>query len=152
MYRPDILGPALFGMVALLVAGCVAPPAPVPGPRTGNAPAIAAAREDPSGRPATEALASPPPPDRVTIERLMGANEVSLNRLLGPPQFHRRDPPARLVRYRATSCLLDLFLYPGEGGVPRVTHIEARGRDGNDKPAAACLESIIDARQKAKTG
>ncbi len=147
MYRPDILGPALFGMAALLMAGCVAPPAPEPDPQT--APAIVSTPQD---SPATEALATPPPPDRVTIERLMGANEGALNRLLGPPQFHRRDPPARLVRYRAATCLLDLFLYPGEGGVPRVTHIEARGRDGNDKPAAPCLESIIEARQKAKTG
>jgi hypothetical protein len=91
-------------------------------------------------------------PPAVTIGRLMGADEASLHRLLGPPQFHRRDPPAQLLRYRAPICLLDLFLYPGHGGDHRVTHVEARGRNGKDRPAAKCLESILKARKQAETG
>ena len=91
-------------------------------------------------------------PARVTIERLMGADEAALHRLLGPPQFRRRDPPARLLRYRGPICLLDLFLYPAAGGEHRVTHVEARSRDGKDRSVPPCLETIIEARKPAKTG
>ena len=93
-----------------------------------------------------------PPAARVAVERLMGANEGTLHNLLGPHQFRRRDPPARLLRYRVKVCLLDLFLYPGEGGELRVTHVEARGPDGKDIEIAPCLDSIVEARQKPKTG
>ena len=82
----------------------------------------------------------------------MGADEARLHRLLGQPQFRRNDPPARLLRYRAAGCLLDLFLYPKGTAAHRVTHIQARGRDGMDRPAPPCLDAILDARKKAKTG
>ena len=143
-------GPITIAVLAvlavLLVAGCVeAPSATGPGPTQHSAPgdAIAALPPDAAERDT---------PPSVTIEGLMGADEARLHRLLGQPQFRRNDPPARLLRYRAAGCLLDLFLYPKGTDAHRVTHIQARGRDGMDRPAPPCLDAILDARKKAKAG
>jgi hypothetical protein len=145
----------MFAMVALLTVGCAQPPSPdtISAARPSDsvsqeAPSTASLKPETLEMPETPQAA----PIRVTIERLMGADETALHRLLGSPQFRRRDPPAQLLRYRAPICLLDLFLYPGNGGDHRVTHIEARGRDGKDRPAAKCLDSIVEAREKAETG
>ena len=147
-------GPITIAVLAvLLVAGCVeAPSATGPGPTQHSAPGDAEAT-----------IAALPPdtaerdtPQSMTIEGLIGADEARLHRLLGQPQFRRNDPPARLLRYRTAGCLLDLFLYPADGSKDgtnhRVTHIQARGRDGMDRPAPPCLDAILDARKKAKTG
>lgn len=145
-------------LLALLAAGCVQAP---PATETGSiqlgrdaAPGAETGAET-AGLPPDSATPVSPPP--VTVEMLMGADEAKLHGLLGLPQFRRNDPPARLLRYRAADCLLDLFLYPPKDGAKngathRVTHILARDRDGMDRPAPACLDTIIEARQKAKTG
>jgi len=141
-------------LLALLTVGCVEAPSAVgPGPTQTDAlttPGTATAALPPE----TSEQNAPPP---VTIEGLMGADEARLHRLLGLPQFRRNDPPARLLRYRAEGCLLDLFLYPPKDGAKdgaghRVTHIQARGRDGMDRPAPPCLKTILETRAKAKTG
>ena len=139
-------------LLALLTAGCVeAPSARGPGPAQTD---TATAQETTTAALPPEAVEAAPP---VTIEGLMGADEARLHRLLGLPQFRRSDPPARLLRYRAEGCLLDLFLYPPKDGAKdgaghRVTHIQARGRDGMDRPAPPCLKTILETRAKAKTG
>ena len=149
-----LIGAALL---SLLAAGCVqAPSSPESAP-------VQIGKVQTGGPAETETAALPPgtpmpdaPP--VTIDMLMDADEAKLHRLLGLPQFRRTDPPARLLRYRAADCLLDLFLYPSkdgarnDAGTPRVIHIQARGRDGTDRPAPPCLDAIIEARQKERAG
>lgn len=88
----------------------------------------------------------------ISIDRLIGAREATLRQLLGKPDFRRVDPPARLVRYRAPACLLDLFLYPEADGAHRVTHIEARSLNGEDRPLPPCLDAVTAEIENRKTG
>ncbi len=145
-------GANLFAAAAgvLLAAGC----AETPG-RTGVAPKPAAEHAaEPAPETASRAPESPVPSGRrvITLDSLMGAREETLRRLLGAPDFRRLDPPARLVRYRTPACLLDLFLYPDPGGDHRVTHVEARSPDGEDRATSQCLDAVALRARTPKTG
>jgi hypothetical protein len=62
----------------------------------------------------------------------LSKNEVLAR--LGQPNFTRHDPPAEIWQYRGASCVLDLFLYPENGGDLRVAH--AVSRDPHSAQAA----------------
>ena len=52
---------------------------------------------------------------------------------MGPPEFERLEPPARIWQYRTPVCVLDLFLYD-DGGGPAVEYVNLRMRGaGPDK-------------------
>ena len=135
-----------------------------PQPRTAveAAPALQAVRVAPA--PATEAgFAStrdeaevgPAAPINDNPGRLLGLDQPGLRLLLGKPGFVRRDNPARMWRYRHTSCVLDLFLYfaPREAAPSfRVRHVEARS--GGLRPASTrmCLRALLVERSKQPAG
>jgi hypothetical protein len=142
---------ALFGLSA-----CVEGPEPVEAAAPAPAPAAVPPAAPAAGNPVVPD--APPPEPRkpvLTISSLMGADRDTIVRLLGPPSFLRRDPPAELWRYRAADCLLDLYLYPPDGTrgtMGAVKYVEARGRDGRDRPAPPCLDAVLKAREGAGTG
>ena len=56
---------------------------------------------------------------------------------LGEPDFTRRDPPAEIWQYRSASCVLDVFLYPGDSGL-KVAHATTRNRVQLGMPDNGC--------------
>ena len=56
---------------------------------------------------------------------LLGSDAARIDTLLGAPEIVRREGPGELRLYRSTTCVLHVFLYPGNGAI-RATHIEAR--------------------------
>ncbi len=77
-------------------------------------------------------------PDAPGPERLVGLNAAAIQKMLGIPGFKRRDPPAEIWQYRNDGCLLDVFLYLGDGGYS-VTHVEVRGRSVAEVSGTECL-------------
>jgi hypothetical protein len=67
--------------------------------------------------------------------------------ILGAPDFVRRDGNAQIWQYRATNCVLDLFLYK-TGGETTVKHAELRPRIPGAETLDACYSRM---RQERKT-
>ena len=93
----------------------------------------------------------PPPTGKPTLENLPGMNADGITKMLGQPQFRRRDGQVEIWQYRATNCTLDLFLY-SENGDMRVRYVEPRGRTAqpvstmNDAQARACATGLLQSR------
>ncbi len=77
-------------------------------------------------------------PDAPGPERLVGLDAAAIQKMLGIPDFKRRDPPAEIWQYRNDGCLLDVFLYLGDSGYS-VTHVEVRGRSVDEVSGTECL-------------
>ena len=89
------------------------------------------------------------PPAPTDSQSLVGRGAREIAELLGEPGFKRRDPPAELWRYRAGTCMLDLFLYADRGNRLTVAHAEIRpvppvgGRtEEREISSAECLKRI----------
>lgn len=67
--------------------------------------------------------------------------------ILGAPDFVRRDGTAQIWQYRATNCVLDLFLYKA-GSETTVKHAELRPRVPGAESLDACYSRM---RQERKT-
>lgn len=67
--------------------------------------------------------------------------------ILGAPDFVRRDGTAQIWQYRATNCILDLFLYQS-GAETQVKHAELRPRVPGAEALDACYSRM---RQERKT-
>lgn len=111
---------------------------PQPAPPAETAPALAA-------RPPAAAPAAP--------TTLVGMSREDVTELLGPPMFRRREMPAEIWQYRATSCTLDLFLYKdAKGDTYKVTHVEARGKNGAKLGPSDCLGRFMMPERKGRAG
>jgi hypothetical protein len=71
--------------------------------------------------------------------------------VLGAPDFVRRDGNAQIWQYRATNCVLDLFLYKS-GSETTVKHAELRSRVPGAEPLDACYSRLRRERGTAPTG
>ena len=71
---------------------------------------------------------------------LLGSDAARIDTLLGAPEIVRREGPGELRLYRSTTCVLHVFLYPGDGAI-RATHIEAR--TGTVRLAASETDSCV---------
>ena len=60
-------------------------------------------------------------------DRLSTPSDAEVVELLGPPQFERFEPPARIWQYRTPFCVVDLFLYD-DGRGPTVEYVNLRMR------------------------
>ena len=66
-------------------------------------------------------------------DRLATLSDAEVVELMGPPEFERIEPPARIWQYRTPLCVVDLFLYD-DGEVPTVEYVNLRMRGaGPDK-------------------
>jgi len=98
------------------------------------------------------ALAPPPAPvlPRLRPDELRGSVGDQVTSLLGDPDFRRDDPPAQLMQYQGSHCILDLFLYADEAGGPhRVAHVETRSRSVAKVSGEDCLQSLLEERHRA---
>ncbi len=60
----------------------------------------------------------------------------------GRPRIQIREGEGTKIQFAGPTCILDTYLYPGQGGVARVTHIDARNRQGANVDAQACVYAI----------
>jgi hypothetical protein len=77
--------------------------------------------------------------------RILGLGPDRLTELLGSPELTRREPPAEIWQYRGESCVFDVFLYE-EGGLARVTYLEARDASAQRVAERGCLNQLLRAR------
>ena len=77
----------------------------------------------------------------------MTANELIAH--FGRPRLQLREGDGTKIQFSGPSCVLDTYLYPAQGGVPRVTYIEARNLQGGHLDSQSCvyaIETAIGAR------
>lgn len=145
-------------ILAAGVGACSTPSAPPSAPphvAPQGPPAIAATR--PAAPPAAKApapTAAVPAPPRVASlpprplpdpAELVGQSAEAVTARLGAPGFERQDDPARLWRYAAPGCFLDVFLYrEGATAVFRVAHVATRGRGGAAVSTGECFRAVLD--------
>jgi hypothetical protein len=83
---------------------------------------------------------SPPPPQ--TPGALIGADAAMLGARFGTPRLRVREGDGTKLQFAGGTCLLDAYLYPASDGVPRVTHVDTRNRDGRSVAQAECVAMI----------
>ena len=74
----------------------------------------------------------------------MTANELVEH--FGRPRLQIREGDGTKLQFGGTNCVLDFYLYPAQGGAPRVSHIDARNLQGSDVSAQSCVHEIERAR------
>jgi len=113
--------------VIMFVAACAPRPAPQPIEPAGPAPAA-------------------PTADRHDHRTLNGMTANQLVEHFGRPRLQVREGDGTKIQFAGPACMLDAYLYPGQGNVPRVTHIEARNLQGGDVEAQSCVYAIETAK------
>lgn len=89
----------------------------------------------PAGKPSTYSARG--------LENVIGATQGRLEKLFGTPRLVVPEPPALKLQFTGPACILDAYLYPGEGGGERrVTHIDARNSTGAEVDRAACVAAL----------
>ena len=93
----------------------------------------------------TAVLAAPEPqPAALDRSHLIGLDEPAARRLLGAATEQSEAPPAKIWRYRAANCELDLFFYLDlRSGKMRTLHYAFKGDQGGGED---CLHSVLAAR------
>ena len=76
------------------------------------------------------------------LERVLGQNAAGLTALFGKPDADVREGPARKLQFAGPICVLDTYLYPKDGGEPRVTYLDAREPDGSTIDRASCVAAL----------
>ena len=74
----------------------------------------------------------------------MTANELVQH--FGKPRLQVREGEGTKLQFAGPNCVIDFYLYPGQGGVARVTHIDARNVQGADVATQTCVYAIEGAR------
>ncbi|WP_189049877.1 hypothetical protein [Aliidongia dinghuensis] len=118
-----VRGPVAAALIALSLAAC-----------STGAPQAALSPADVSYRSPQPARA------HFAVAEMASLHDMSDRQLvqrLGTPDFTRRDPPAEIWQYRSASCVLDVFLYPGDGGL-KVAHATTRDRIKLGTPDNGC--------------
>ena len=62
----------------------------------------------------------------------------------GRPRIQIREGEGTKIQFAGRTCILDVYLYPGQGGVARVTHIDARNSQGSNVDAQSCVYALED--------
>ena len=107
----------------LLLAGCATAPDAEPVRPTSSAPLLSNKHEH---------------------DNLNGMTAVDLAEHLGTPRIQIREGDGLKAQFEGPNCVLDAYLYPPPSGqgAPRVTHVDARNRQGAPLSAKACIASI----------
>lgn len=98
---------------------------------------------------------APPPPQlyrsQSGLDRVLGQNADAVVRLFGAPELDVREGNSRRLQFGSAICVLDAYLYPERSGaMPRVTHIDARDRQGRDFDRASCI-AALSRREEAQS-
>ena len=74
----------------------------------------------------------------------MTSNELIQH--FGRPRLQIQEGEGSKVQFAGPNCVLDFYLYPGPGGAPRVSQIDARNFQGGDVSPQSCVHEIERAR------
>lgn len=74
---------------------------------------------------------------------MVGADAAGLAKLFGQPDADVREGSARKLQYSSGICVLDAYLYPKDGGEPKVTYVDAREPDGSAIDRASCVAALV---------
>ncbi|HET9336779.1 MAG TPA: hypothetical protein VFO12_10295 [Sphingomicrobium sp.] len=110
---------------------------------------VAACAPRPAVTPTPEPAAAEPAPaatDGHDHRTLNGMTAGELIEHFGKPRLQVREGEGTKIQFAGPNCMLDFYLYPGQGGVPRVSHIDARNLQGADVNAQSCVYAIESAR------
>lgn len=73
---------------------------------------------------------------------LTGLTATDVVSRLGTPALQIREGSSLKLQFRSRQCVVDTYLYPSVDGQMRVTHVDARDRDGNRADQAACIAGL----------
>lgn len=133
-----------IGVLLAFLAGCQTT-GQTPGEGTGTVSGVGEAAQ-PSGK-----MAAAPQIIRFNASEFNGFSPERVLPVLGAPDFVRRDGNAQIWQYRATNCVLDLFLYKN-GGATTVKHAELRPRVPGAEPLDACYSRMRQERRTQPSG
>ena len=119
----------LIPATMLFVAACAPRPAPTPAPV-----------KSPSSAPPAAMT------DQHDHRTLSGMTASQLIEHFGKPRLQIREGEGTKLQFAGPNCVVDFYLYPTQGGVPRVSHIDARNFQGGDVAAQSCVHAIESAR------
>ncbi len=79
------------------------------------------------------------------LDSVIGANAAVLLKEFGDPRIDLREGDVRKLQFAGAPCVLDIYLYPPDGGgEPVATHVDARrASDGLDVDRAQCVGALI---------
>ena len=137
---------AVLGLAAIELSACAnkserSPPTTAENTTT---PSTKKSGEAPSTvtQPKSKNAGLPPTTPSLSPEELLGMTASRMIFLFGKPVFVRRDPPGEFWRYRAKTCVLELYFY-GEGENQRVEHKEMRENDQPAKNQQVCINELV---------
>lgn len=110
----------LFLASALFLAGCASRPEPAPEP--------------------VQPVQAPPVQREIT--RLTGMNTRDLTTHFGRPALQVQEGNSLKLQFRGNYCVLDAYLYPGQGGALVVTHVDTRTPAGGRADLATCISAL----------
>lgn len=114
--------------VTLALSACASAPKTTPQPVSAVAPAPTAPRS----------------PTILGLESVLGRESQKLIEQFGKPDLDVREGTARKLQFSSPACVLDVYLYPRQGGgEPLATHVDARLPDGREMDRASCVAAII---------
>ena len=74
--------------------------------------------------------------------RLTGMTTHDLTTHFGRPALQVQEGTSLKLQFRGNYCVLDAYLYPGQNGVLRVTHVDTRLPNGVDTDQATCISAL----------
>jgi hypothetical protein len=77
---------------------------------------------------------------------LTGLSTRDLVGRFGPPALQVQEGTSLKLQFRSSDCVLDAYLYPGQNGALRVTHVDARRPSGLDMDQAICISELLQRR------
>ena len=142
-----LLGALTAAAAALALAGCVTTTGP--GSQASSGPVAGPVRTASASK--AVAVSLPSEAER-NPDRLRGLDPDGVARLIGMPDYVRREGGATVWQYHAGACVMDLFWYRSAAGL-RLVHYEVRGvRLAAVAEPSSCLgDLILSQRQDAAT-
>ncbi|HVU30538.1 MAG TPA: hypothetical protein VHE36_09075 [Sphingomicrobium sp.] len=104
----------------LVLAGCATRPEPAPEPQ----------------QPAQVV------PVQRQLTQVTGMTTRDLTGHFGRPALQVQEGTSLKLQFRGRYCILDAYLYPGQNGVLRVTHVDTRNPSGADVDQATCISAL----------
>jgi hypothetical protein len=89
-----------------------------------------------------EPVASAPTSGQHDHRTVNGMTAGELIQHFGKPRLQIVEGDGTKLQFASPNCVLDAYLYPSTGGVPRVAHIEARNFQGAAVDAQTCSYAI----------
>jgi hypothetical protein len=105
---------------------------------------LSACATRPAVPPVQQPVIAAPQPQQPQHTGLLGMTAGELVQRFGQPALQVREGPGLKLQFRASSCVLDAYLYPPlQGpGEARVTHVDARLPNGADTPQPGCIAAL----------